>query len=328
MPQVSVIIPTYNRAGCVTEAIDSVLAQTFTDYEIIVVDDGSTDNTRAVLEPYRDRIRYIYQQNSGVSGARNAGIFAAAGDWIYLLDSDDELLPGTIAMYLENLRRFPDAVGHVGNVLIIGQDYEVDLFSIRRLKVHDDPWHIKRPLILAVHVNFFPQSLLFRRKNGIQAGIFETGLSLHEDTDFMYRLALQGPWLITPKPVACILRKDAPGAALSDQHKKNPETTPRNLCYIYGKLLAQEGFTKFERAFIKRELASALCSWATASQGKGADLRRDLLVRALQLDLSPKNLIRTGLPLLFGKNGLRIVAAVRRFRRQEKGFRRSEMDGF
>ena len=84
-PQVSVIIPTYNRGWIVGEAIDSVLAQDFADYELIVVDDGSTDETEAVLSDYGDRIRILRQKNKGVSAARNTGIRSAAGDLVSFL---------------------------------------------------------------------------------------------------------------------------------------------------------------------------------------------------------------------------------------------------
>ena len=90
MPLISVIIPTYTREKFVTKAIDSVLKQSFRDYEIIVIDDGSTDNTREILKAYANKIKYIYQENSGVSSARNVGIQAARGLWISFLDSDDE----------------------------------------------------------------------------------------------------------------------------------------------------------------------------------------------------------------------------------------------
>jgi glycosyltransferase involved in cell wall biosynthesis len=87
---VSVIIPTYNRAHLVCEAIDSVLGQTFTDYEIIVVDDGSKDETQKCLKQrYYDRIRYVYQTNAGRSAARNKGVELAAGRYVAFLDSDD-----------------------------------------------------------------------------------------------------------------------------------------------------------------------------------------------------------------------------------------------
>ncbi|MCK4819314.1 glycosyltransferase family 2 protein, partial [bacterium] len=116
IPNVSVIIPTCNRAEYITQAIDSVLAQTYTDYEIIVVDDGSTDNTKEVMEPYMDRIRYIYQENAGVSAARNTGIKAAKGDWVAFLDSDDEWLPGKLAVQIRAVERHPQLVAHMVNV--------------------------------------------------------------------------------------------------------------------------------------------------------------------------------------------------------------------
>jgi glycosyltransferase involved in cell wall biosynthesis len=92
MPSVSVIIPTYNRASMVKEAIQSVLSQTYKDFEIIVVDDGSTDNTRETVASLSDKVVYVYQPNSGPSSARNHGIRLAQGKYIAFLDSDDLFL--------------------------------------------------------------------------------------------------------------------------------------------------------------------------------------------------------------------------------------------
>lgn len=93
MPQISVVIPTFNRAALIGETIDSVLAQTFQDFEIIVVDDGSTDNTATVIANYGSSVKYLYQENAGQAAARNAGIRAAQGQYVALLDSDDLWLP-------------------------------------------------------------------------------------------------------------------------------------------------------------------------------------------------------------------------------------------
>ena len=82
IPKVSVVIPAYNRAHCIRDAINSVLSQSWDDYEIIVVDDGSTDNTRQVVKEYGEKVNYIYQENKGVSTARNTGIASAKGEWI------------------------------------------------------------------------------------------------------------------------------------------------------------------------------------------------------------------------------------------------------
>lgn len=104
----SVILPVYNRENRVTRAIDSVLRQTFQPFEIFVVNDGSTDNTPALLKSYGDQIKVIHQQNYGVSSARNKGITASSGEWIALLDSDDEWLPGKLQMQYEYICSHPD----------------------------------------------------------------------------------------------------------------------------------------------------------------------------------------------------------------------------
>ncbi|MBK8625159.1 MAG: glycosyltransferase family 2 protein [Saprospiraceae bacterium] len=92
-PLFSIIIPTYNRAHIIHRPIESILAQTFTDWELIIVDDGSTDDTKAVVDSYPDeRIRYVWQENQERSAARNHGIRLAKGEWICFQDSDDEYL--------------------------------------------------------------------------------------------------------------------------------------------------------------------------------------------------------------------------------------------
>jgi len=106
-PRVSVVIPTFNRARLVGLTIDSVLAQSYRDMEIIVVDDGSTDDTPQVLAKYGDRIRAIRQPNGGMNAARNAGIAQARGEYLALLDSDDLWLPFKTALQVELLDRFP-----------------------------------------------------------------------------------------------------------------------------------------------------------------------------------------------------------------------------
>lgn len=108
MPKVSVIIPTYNREKYIVETVESVFAQTFTDYEVIVIDDGSTDNTSVVLKPYLDRITYIRKQNGGQGSARNAGIKIAKGEYIAFLDSDDLWLPEKLEKQVKYLDQHPN----------------------------------------------------------------------------------------------------------------------------------------------------------------------------------------------------------------------------
>jgi glycosyltransferase involved in cell wall biosynthesis len=107
--KISVVIPTFNRGHIVARAIKSVLQQTFKPLEIIVVDDGSTDNTTEVLKSYDAKIKIIHQKNRGVSAARNAGITMASAEWIALLDSDDEWLPDKLSnhkIFLEKHKEY------------------------------------------------------------------------------------------------------------------------------------------------------------------------------------------------------------------------------
>ncbi len=127
MPKVSIIIPVYNGAKFVKDAIESVLAQTYKDYEIIVVNDGSTDNTEEVLRPYIDKglIRYFYQENKGVSAARNKGINEARGEYVAFLDADDVWLPEFLHSIFSTCSNFEfaftdnyrDEVDTAGNIL-------------------------------------------------------------------------------------------------------------------------------------------------------------------------------------------------------------------
>jgi GT2 family glycosyltransferase len=109
---VSVIIPTFNRAYCVSNAVDSVLAQTHGSVEVIVVDDGSTDGTRPMMHEYvtrNKRVRYAFQDNAGVCSARNLGLSLSQGQYIALLDSDDTWVPWKLELQLACLKRMPDA---------------------------------------------------------------------------------------------------------------------------------------------------------------------------------------------------------------------------
>ncbi|MDI6792176.1 MAG: glycosyltransferase [bacterium] len=123
MPKVSVVIPSYNAAGYLPEAIDSVLAQTFKDYEVIVVDDGSTDNTREALATYQDKIRYICQENAGPSPAKNKGIREAKGKFVAFLDADDIWLPEKLAFQMEIFEKNPEIALVHANVIRFGEDW-------------------------------------------------------------------------------------------------------------------------------------------------------------------------------------------------------------
>lgn len=110
MPLVSVVIPLYNKENYIKRAIDSILCQTFTDYEIVVVNDGSTDKSASLIKSYTDpRIRIIDQPNSGASSARNRGIAESKANLISFLDADDEWLPFFLDTVIDLCKKFPDA---------------------------------------------------------------------------------------------------------------------------------------------------------------------------------------------------------------------------
>ena len=115
-PAVSVVIATYNRANYLAETIDSVLSQCFQNFELIVVDDGSTDETRRIVAPYGSRVRYLYQENRGPSAARNLAARNASADWISIQDSDDLCLPN----HLETLYGYADKHPESGMVFANG----------------------------------------------------------------------------------------------------------------------------------------------------------------------------------------------------------------
>ena len=109
-PFVSILIPTYNRAYCLDRSISSVLSQSFRDLELIIVDDGSTDGTAEMLKGYADeRIRVVvHGNNRGVAAAKNTGLDNARGDWIGILDSDDEYLPGALERLVDRIKSIPE----------------------------------------------------------------------------------------------------------------------------------------------------------------------------------------------------------------------------
>ncbi len=118
---VSVVIPTYNRAEYVAKAVDSVLAQTYSNIEVIVVNDGSNDNTEEVLASYGNKIRHIVQDNAGVSAARNTGIRGAIGDCLAFLDSDDLWVSDKIQKQVDLLVKNPKSCGIYSNVVFVDE---------------------------------------------------------------------------------------------------------------------------------------------------------------------------------------------------------------
>lgn len=184
-PRISVIIPVHNRPAFVREAVDSVLGQAFRDFELIVVDDGSTDETPDVLAEYKGRIRRIRQANAGVSAARNTGVRAARGDLIAFLDSDDLWLRGKLEVQAAFFDAHPFA--------LICQTEETWVRNGRRVnpKVRHkkpDGYIFERSLELCL---VSPSAVMMRRKLFDRVGLFDESLPACEDYDLWLRV---GRW--------------------------------------------------------------------------------------------------------------------------------------
>lgn len=187
LPLFSVIIPTHNRAWCLGRAIDSVLAQDFADFELIVVDDGSNDQTPALLMGYGDRLSVIRQDNRGVSAARNAGIRAASGELIAFLDSDDQWLASKLSVQAAFFQDNPEAM--------ICQTQET--WVRNGVRVNPGRRHLKRAgdiftdsLALCL---VSPSAVAMRRRLFDVVGLFDENLPVCEDYDLWLRVSCRHP---------------------------------------------------------------------------------------------------------------------------------------
>jgi len=188
-PLVSVIIPTFNRADLLRQSVESVVGQELTGppAEVIVIDDGSTDDTRARVELLNPRVLYVFQDNAGLAAARNHGLRRARGELVLFLDSDDFLLPGALTELLECFEACP-ALGAVQ-----GGWRTVDSGGETLCEV--EPWHRSPTLDLETWVMdtpLFLGGMLCRRSWAERVGGFDTGLKQAEDVDFVFKLALHG----------------------------------------------------------------------------------------------------------------------------------------
>lgn len=195
-PFVSVVIPAYNAGECIKRAIESVLAQTFCDYEVIVVDDGSTDNTAEAVRKYGPKVRYIHQDNAGVSVARNTAIAAAKGKWIAFLDADDEWLPGKLRRQMELLRRNPDLHWCGANYYRALGPKRASVYNVKAItKALAGRDYIENYFRLAGKMRFGAetQTVIVRKDVFDELGGFEPGRVRAQDLDVWWRIAHKFP---------------------------------------------------------------------------------------------------------------------------------------
>lgn len=219
-PAFSIVIPLYNKAHSIAGTVASVLAQRLSDFELIIVDDGSTDGSAQVVEGIADsRIRLIKKENGGVSAARNTGIQLASAEHIAFLDADDLWLPGFLEDMLALTRDFPDA-GIYGAAYwhqVQGDRYpeESGLPANFRGYIPSYFAHAVR------HLLFWTSAVVVKKTALQQSGAFNEGICFGEDLDLWFRLALEHPAAFCNKPLA-IYNKDAENRAM---RRKQPYAT-------------------------------------------------------------------------------------------------------
>jgi glycosyltransferase involved in cell wall biosynthesis len=201
---VSAVIPVYNGEAYVARAVDSVLGQTYAPVEALVVDDGSTDGTPGVLAGYGDRVRVLRQANQGLSAARNAGIAAARGEWVALLDADDRWLPEKLARQVALMRAAPEVGFCSTEALLEDERGEV----VGRWACPGVDGDVLRTIFARnAAIPGSGSGVLVRRDLFARAGTFDTRLVSLEDIDMWLRLAAHAAYRCVPEPLTVILRR-------------------------------------------------------------------------------------------------------------------------
>ena len=202
MPKVSVVIPTYNRADLLPECLESVLAQSFRDLEIIVIDDGSTDNTREVVSAFP--VRYVWQENQRVAAARNKGIELAHGEYIAFLDSDDALFKDALEKGVEVMDSHPEAAFSFGQAYF--SDEEGRIFGLekphRNKSCVREGWEELRDYL--TYGNHFTTTTVMARRSCLkEAGGFDVAFSIgSSDLELWVRLAKRYAVAYIAEPLA------------------------------------------------------------------------------------------------------------------------------
>jgi len=295
-PKISVVIPTYNRAAKVAKGIESALAQTFSAIEVIVVDDGSTDDTRTVIErTFGDNVRYYYQANQGASAARNRGITEARGEWIAFLDSDDEWEHDKLEWQLKTLEGFATQCGGCyTDVRIVNHPETRTFFKLAEqtcrhegetgisedaLKLLVKPGGAGMVICLS---SFMGRTDLIRKIGG-----FDLKLPYSQDSEFLFRLAMQTGFCYVNRPLVRFDRSPVEQlhVGVSAQWTKLDFWLQDSQLRLEGLLRFRESLPKEVVALIQEQLGSIYSGWAnwylfTRNYGKA----REAISRAMRLD--------------------------------------------
>jgi len=297
-PKVSVVIPTYNRSAKVRKGIESALTQTFWDLEVIVVDDGSADDTGNVItETFGDRVRYYYQANQGASAARNKGIAEARGEWIAFLDSDDEWERDKLEWQFKALRRFePQCGGCYTDVRLVNHQESRTFFQLAEKSY----WHqgemgvstealklLVRPggagMVICLS-SFMGRADLIRKTGG-----FDLKLPYSQDSEFLFRLAMLTEFCYVNRPLICFDRSpvEQRHVGVSAQWTKLDFWLRDSQLRLEGLLRFRDNLPKDVVDLINEQLGSIHSGWANwYLANKEYRKAREAMSRAMRLDMN------------------------------------------
>ncbi len=296
-PKVSVVIPTYNRADKVRDTIDSVLAQTFTDLEVVVVDDGSSDGTGKILgETFGHRIRYYPQANQGASVARNRGIAEARGEWIAFLDSDDLWEKDKLEWQFKALERFgAECGGCYTDTRLFNHSETRTLFQMGEDSYrHAGTMGVNKDVLkllvrpggagMVVCLSSFLARADVVRKTG-----FDPGLPYSQDSEFLFRLAMRTGFCYVNRPLVWFDRSPAEirHVGVSADWNKMDFFLRDSQLRLEGLLRLSDGLPRHIRKLIQEQLSSIHSGWAnwylqTGQYGKA----REAVWRAARMYLT------------------------------------------
>ncbi len=308
-PTVSVIIPTFNRAGSLPEALETVLSQVPFPDEIIVVDDGSQDNTQEVLASYKGLIKVVYQENAGAAAARNTGMKMASGDWLAFLDSDDLWTPNRMASLHRDLE-VADAgvIAHTGDLQMTGAGYDVGLFSHRGWDIPmDRAEQLDYPLRRTLSGLPLPATAI-ERKTALACGGLPEEMPIYEDLAFLSRVALKGAWLFTGDTMAQARRLEGDDTALSNIERLRPHLAASVMANFMTDFLNEEKMSPIVRTLAARHTSGALFTLANVEARNDPAAARYNLWRSARIHPHPiKGYLKIIAPLVLGRRGFEMI---------------------
>lgn len=315
MPEISVIIPTYNYGKFLPETLDSVLNQTYQDFEIIVVDDGSTDNTAKIahdyIKKYPDKIRYLFQKNQGCGAACNRGIRESAGNYIALLGADDIWYPEKLELQIHYLKEHPDMSMVFTEFEYIDSNGRTLGFSDRRKKIPIDgmilKYYIKHPLIL-------PSSVLIKRQVFDRVGLFDE-TTYCEDADMFFRITKFFQVGLIEKSLLKYRRHNM--NFTSDQTKQIKRN--EDILKVYKKFLNEEReFAKENKEAVKRRFSRIYNDYVEALLrcNKFKEARFQIQNYLYYAGLTPEVVTLFFKIILMGFLGDKIIDSMRRIKRK------------